>query len=87
MLRRPGVVYCSTKQAVDDIYGALRRARIPACRYHGGMRKAERDVEQTKFMQRGRRMVMVATSAFGMGIDKPDIRYIMHYQMPGSPEQ
>ncbi|MHC4427171.1 MAG: helicase-related protein [Planctomycetota bacterium] len=86
-LRRPGIVYCATKQAVDDIYGALRRARIPATRYHGGMRTADRDTEQKKYMQKGRRMVMVATSAFGMGIDKADIRYIMHYQVPGSPEQ
>ena len=86
-LRRPGIVYCATKQAVDDIYGALRRARIPATRYHGGMKTADRDLEQKKYMQTGRRMVMIATSAFGMGVDKPDIRYIMHYQVPGSPEQ
>jgi ATP-dependent DNA helicase RecQ len=86
-LRRPGIVYCSTKQAVDEIYTALRRARIPCARYHGGMKKDERTTEQRKFMRKDWRSVMVATSAFGMGIDKPDIRYIMHYQVPASPEQ
>ncbi|MHC5003512.1 MAG: RecQ family ATP-dependent DNA helicase [Planctomycetota bacterium] len=86
-LRRPGIVYCSTKKAVDEIYGALVKARIPANRYHGGMRTADRDAEQAQYMKTGRRAVMVATSAFGMGIDKPDIRYIMHYQVPASPEQ
>ncbi|MHC4612730.1 MAG: RecQ family ATP-dependent DNA helicase [Planctomycetota bacterium] len=86
-LQRPGIVYCATTKAVDEIYTALRRAEIPCARYHGRMRKADREAEQKKFMHRGRRLVMVATSAFGMGIDKRDIRYIMHYQVPASPEQ
>ncbi len=86
-LRRPGIVYCATKKAVDEIYGALVRARIPCARYHSSLKRDDRNAEQRKFMKRGPRMVMVATSAFGMGIDKPDIRYIMHYQVPGSPEQ
>ncbi len=86
-LRRPGIVYCSTKADVDDVYGALVKARIPCAKYHGGMTKDERSKALKKFMKRGRRMVMVATSAFGMGIDKPDIRYIMHFQVPGSLEQ
>jgi ATP-dependent DNA helicase RecQ len=86
-LQRPGIVYCATTRAVDEIYAALCRARIPCARYHGRMRKADREAEQKKFMHKGRRPVMVATSAFGMGIDKPDIRYIMHYQVPASPEQ
>ena len=86
-LRRPGIVYCATKQAVDEIYGALVMARIPCARYHGGMTNDERSRAHKKYMKPGRRMVMVATSAFGMGIDKPDIRYIVHYQVPASPEQ
>jgi ATP-dependent DNA helicase RecQ len=86
-LQRPGIVYCSTTRSVDEVYAALVRARIPCARYHGRMRKADREAEQSKYMRRGRRLVMVATSAFGMGIDKPNIRYIMHYQVPASPEQ
>ena len=86
-LSRPGIVYCATTKAVDEIFGALKRAGIPVARYHGRMTKTERVRAQKKFVQRRGRMVMVATSAFGMGIDKPNIRYIMHYQVPGSVEQ
>ena len=56
-------------------------------RYHGKMRAADRDAAQRRFMKPSRRLIMVATSAFGMGIDKPNIRYIVHYQAPGSLEQ
>ncbi|MEE8409830.1 MAG: RecQ family ATP-dependent DNA helicase, partial [Myxococcota bacterium] len=86
-LRRPGIVYCSTTKAVDEIFGALTRAQIPVSRYHGKMKTADRNSAQRRYMKDGRRLVMIATSAFGMGIDKPDIRYIIHYQMPGSLEQ
>ena len=86
-LRRPGIVYCATKREVDGVYAILRRFNIPAHRYHGGMTAAERDAEQERFMRRGRRTVMVATSAFGLGIDKPDIRFVLHFQAPASLEQ
>jgi len=86
-LPRPGIVYCSTTKAVDEIFAALTRARIPVARYHGKMKKDERAQAQRRFMKGGRRILMVATSAFGMGIDKPDIRSILHYQVPGSLEQ
>jgi ATP-dependent DNA helicase RecQ len=86
-LERPGIVYCATKAAVDGIHSALSRARFPCARYHGGMTAAERAEQQKRFMRRDKRLVMIATSAFGMGINKPDIRYIMHYQVPGSLEQ
>jgi ATP-dependent DNA helicase RecQ len=56
-------------------------------RYHGKMRADDRASAQRQFMQPSRRLIMVATSAFGMGIDKPNIRYIVHYQAPGSLEQ
>ena len=86
-LRRPGIIYCSTTKAVDEIYGALRKAKIPATRYHGKMAKNDRERQQKEFFRRRTRKVMVATSAFGMGIDKPNIRYVLHYQVPGSIEQ
>src|SRR5262249_38320544 len=85
-LRRPGIIYCATTRAVDDLYVALRRANIPVERYHGKMTGGEREAAQESFMRPGRAMVMVATNAFGLGVDKPDIRYILHYQLPGSPE-
>jgi ATP-dependent DNA helicase RecQ len=86
-LRRPGIIYCTTTVAVDQLAAALKQARIPVVRYHGKMRAADRTAAQRQFMRPSRRLVMVATSAFGMGIDKPNIRYIVHYQTPGSLEQ
>ena len=86
-LRRPGIIYCSTRREVDMLWALLKRFRVPAHRYHGGMTAGERDQEQTRFMRRGHRTVMVATNAFGLGIDKYDIRYVLHYQSPASLEQ
>jgi ATP-dependent DNA helicase RecQ len=86
-LRRPGIIYCATTSAVDQLAGALQRANIPVVRYHGKMRGEDRAAAQRQFMQHSRRLIMVATSAFGMGIDKPNIRYILHYHAPGSLEQ
>jgi ATP-dependent DNA helicase RecQ len=86
-LRRPGIIYCSTTREVDNVYTALQMLRIPAHRYHGKMAAGERTHQQEMYMKPGRRTVMVATSAFGLGIDKPDIRYIVHYQSPASLEQ
>ena len=86
-LQRPGIIYCATTTAVDEVAGALTRARIPVTRYHGKMTAADRETAQRAFMIPSRRLIMVATTAFGMGIDKPNIRYILHYQAPGSLEQ
>jgi len=86
-LRRPGIVYCASRREVDMVYAWLRRFGIPAHRYHAGIPAAERNAEQEHFMRGGHRTVMVATNAFGLGIDKPDIRYILHYQSPASLEQ
>jgi ATP-dependent DNA helicase RecQ len=86
-LRRPGIIYCSTTREVDNVFTALHMLRIPAHRYHGKMGAGDRVHQQEMFMKQGRRTVMVATSAFGLGIDKPDIRYIVHYQSPASLEQ
>jgi len=86
-LRRPGIIYCSTIRSVENVYRALQMLRIPAHAYHGKMAATERNHQQEMYMKPGRRTVMVATSAFGLGIDKPDIRYIVHNQAPASLEQ
>ena len=85
-LRRPGIIYCSTVKAVDDLFIALKAGKIPVERYHGRMSADEREKAQAAFMEKGRKVVMIATNAFGLGVDKPDIRYVIHYQMPGSVE-
>jgi ATP-dependent DNA helicase RecQ len=86
-LLRPGIVYCATTREVDEVYGLLVRFGIPAHRYHGKMAARERSSEQERFMTPARRTVMVATSAFGLGIDKPDVRFVLHAQSPASLEQ
>ncbi|MCH2172712.1 RecQ family ATP-dependent DNA helicase [Myxococcota bacterium] len=86
-LRRPGIVYCATRREVDFVFALLQRFQVPARRYHGAMTATERNASQDHFMRRGQRSVMVATNAFGLGIDKPDIRYVLHYQSPASLEQ
>jgi ATP-dependent DNA helicase RecQ len=86
-LRRPGIIYCSTTREVDTVYTILAKLGIPVHRYHGKMAAGERSTQQEMFMKPGRRTVMVATSAFGLGIDKPDIRYVVHQQSPASLEQ
>jgi len=86
-LRRPGIIYCTTTREVDTVYAMLMKLGIPAHRYHGKMNAGDRNAQQGLFMKAGRRTVMVATSAFGLGIDKPDIRYVVHQQSPASLEQ
>ncbi len=85
-LRRPGIVYCSTVKDVEELGALCKLARIPAEIYHGRLTKAERNHAHLRFMSSGKRIVMIATSAFGLGVDKPDIRYVIHYQVPGSLE-
>lgn len=86
-LPRPGIVYCSTTKAVDDVWLGLRLIKVPCARYHGKMTDKERTEHQARFMRDGKRIVMVATSAFGLGIDKSDIRYVVHYHAPASLER
>ncbi len=85
-LPRPGIVYCATVRAVEDLAFLTKKLRIPAEYYHGRLAKAERDERQAGFMKPGRRVVMLATNAFGLGVDKPDIRYVLHFHVPGSLE-
>jgi len=86
-LPRPGIVYCATTREVDELHLVLRHFHVPSHHYHGRMAAGERASEQEGFMKPGRRTVMVATSAFGLGIDKPDIRTVIHYQSPAALEQ
>jgi len=76
-----GIVYCATRKTVDAVCAELRRRGVSASRYHAGLEDVERRLNQDDFIQ-NRITVMVATNAFGMGIDKPDVRYVFHYNMP-----
>lgn len=79
------VIYASTRKAVDQITGVLTRARISAAGYHAGLDDARRREVQEAFMTEKIRAI-VATNAFGMGIDKPNVRLVIHYAMPGTLE-
>jgi len=79
-----GVIYCATRKAVDSVYTLLRTHKIQAG-YHAGLSEQERKQAQDDFSF-DRLQVMVATNAFGMGIDKSNVRYVIHYQMPKSLE-
>ncbi len=80
-----GIIYAATRKAVEQVAAKLRGADLTVVGYHAGMKDAARLKAQNDFMS-GKAQVMVATNAFGMGIDKPDIRFVAHYQMPGSIE-
>jgi ATP-dependent DNA helicase RecQ len=84
-LPRPGVVYCATVKKVEELYEALQRHAIPVAHYHGRLGKKDRDSEQQRLME-GKDLVMIATNAFGLGVDKANIRYVLHYHVPGSLE-
>ncbi len=76
-----GIVYCSTRRNVEEVCGLLQEAGISATRYHAGLEPEERMKNQEDFLY-DRSKVMVATNAFGMGIDKSNVRYVIHYNMP-----
>ncbi len=82
---RSGIVYCSTRSAVEQVHKVLTDNGIPATRYHAGLSEQERAENQSDF-QYDRCTVMVATNAFGMGIDKSNVGYVIHYNMPKSIE-
>src|SRR6185503_17823862 len=79
------VVYASTRRAVERISMLLEQARIPAAAYHAGLDDEHRHRVQDAFMREDVRAI-VATNAFGMGIDKPNVRLVIHYAMPGTLE-
>ncbi|MFN3576629.1 MAG: DNA helicase RecQ [Tabrizicola sp.] len=80
-----GIVYCATRARTGTLAQALREAGHPAVAYHGGMEAEERRQVETRF-QREDGLIVVATVAFGMGIDKPDIRWVAHADLPKSIE-
>jgi ATP-dependent DNA helicase RecQ len=80
-----GIIYTSTRKAVEQVTSRLRSAGLNVVGYHAGMDEASRTNAQDDFMS-SRTQMIVATNAFGMGIDKPDIRFVAHYHMPGSIE-
>ncbi|MGG3562317.1 DNA helicase RecQ [Neobacillus rhizosphaerae] len=83
--KEAGIIYAATRKNVDLLYERLQKENINVARYHAGMRDEERMHEQERFLE-DKATVMVATSAFGMGIDKSNIRYVVHYQMPKNME-
>ncbi|THD76652.1 DNA helicase RecQ [Thalassobius vesicularis] len=80
-----GIVYCGTRAKTEALAQALREAGHAACHYHGGMEADDRRHTETRF-QREDGLIVVATVAFGMGIDKPDIRWVAHADLPKSIE-
>jgi len=80
-----GIVYCLSKRKTEETAAWLRAEGYDALAYHAGMDKAAREANQAQF-RHGEAVVMVATIAFGMGIDKPDVRFVAHLDLPGSVE-
>lgn len=76
-----GIIYCRTRTSVEHLVCRLNRSGIPAIRYHAGLAPKERQRNQSLWLNDSCRLI-VATNAFGMGIDKPAVRYVIHYNMP-----
>src|ERR687885_2428505 len=79
----PGIVYATTRKECEELAASLRRSGVDAAAYHAGMDAAERSSVQERFMT-DELSVVVATVAFGMGVDKPNVRFVIHSSVPGS---
>lgn len=84
-LDESGIIYCATRKNVDTLYENLLKQGVPVTCYHAGMNNETRKRNQNDFIY-DRAPVMLATNAFGMGIDKSNVRYVIHYNMPQSME-
>ncbi len=82
---KSGIVYCLSRKKTEETAAFLGRSKVRALAYHAGMTKEMRDTNQNRFMTEAG-VVMVATIAFGMGIDKPDVGYVFHTDLPGNLE-
>ena len=78
---KSGIIYCNTRKTVEEVQEALLEAGYPAVRYHAGLTDREKKENQEEFIY-DRKPIMVATNAFGMGIDKSNVRFVIHYNMP-----
>ncbi len=82
---KSGIIYCATRKKVESVCEMLRQSGYEATRYHAGLDEEERTANQEDFIH-DRKTVMVATNAFGMGIDKSNVSFVIHYNMPKSIE-
>ncbi|PEQ00517.1 DNA helicase RecQ [Bacillus wiedmannii] len=83
--KESGIIYAATRKVVNQLYEDLMKAGVSVSKYHAGMSDTDRNEQQELFL-RDEVSVMIATSAFGMGIDKSNIRYVIHYQLPKNME-
>ncbi|MBR4308541.1 MAG: DNA helicase RecQ [Oscillospiraceae bacterium] len=82
---KSGIIYCATRKKVESVCELLQQKGYPATRYHAGLEEEERSLNQEDFIH-DRKPIMVATNAFGMGIDKSNVSFVIHYNMPKSME-
>jgi ATP-dependent DNA helicase RecQ len=78
---KSGIIYCATRKTVEQVCGNLQNDHYNATRYHAGLSESERTTNQDDFLY-DRKAIMVATNAFGMGIDKSNVNFVIHYNMP-----
>ncbi len=82
---QPGIIYASTRKEVERLFSLLESKHYPVTKYHAGLTEHQRNVNQEDFLF-DRKTIMVATNAFGMGIDKSNVRFVIHDQVPGDLE-